>query len=112
MKTNKTTITKTIINKTTTTIISINKEKYLTSLAKDFTSVATLGFLFWFNYNFIGGSYFVNFLILMGILFSLWNSFQLRRTKSNKNLPVYFNVSQDKIDRIESILNEDQHSQK
>ena len=96
-------------NKTT---IFINKEKYLTSLAKDFTSVAILGFLFWFNYNFIGGSYFVNFLILMGILFSLLHSFQLRITERNKNLPIYFDVSQDKIDRIESILNEDQHSHK
>lgn len=93
-------------NKTT---IFINKEKYLTSLAKDFTSVAVLGFLFWFNYNFIGGSYFVNFLILIGILLYIVN---LKITKSDKNSPVYFNVSQDKIDRIESILNEDQHSHK
>jgi len=96
-------------NKTT---IIINKEKYLTSLVGDFTSVAVLGFLFWFNYKFIGGSYFVNFLILIGILFSLLNSFQQRKSQNHKNLPIYFNVSQDKIDRIESILNEDQHSHK
>jgi len=96
-------------NKTT---IFINKEKYLTSLAKDFTSVAVLGFLFWFNYKFIGGSYFLNFLILMGSLFSLLHSFQLRKSQNHKDLPIYFNVSQDKIDRIESILNEDQHSHK
>lgn len=96
-------------NKTT---IFINKEKYLTLLAKDFTSVAILGFLFWFNYKFIGGSYFVNFLILMGILFSLLHSFQLRKSQNHKDLPIYFNVSQDKIDRIESILNEDQHLHK
>jgi hypothetical protein len=96
-------------NKTTITKIIINKEKYLTSLAKDFTSLAVLSFLFWFNYKFIGGSYFVNFLILIGILLYIVN---LAITKSNKNSSVYFNVSQDKVDRIESILNENQHSHK
>ena len=44
--------------------ITINQESYLSSLAKDLTSLGSLGFLFWFNYNFIGGSYLVNFLIL------------------------------------------------
>jgi hypothetical protein len=95
---------------TNKTKIIINTEKYLTSLAKDFTSFAILGFLFWFNYNFIGGSYFVNFLILMVILLYIVN---LKITDiSDKNSPVYFNVSQDKIDRIKSILNEDQHPHK
>ncbi len=97
---------------TNKTSIFINKEKYLTSLAQDFTSVALLGFLFWFNYKFIGGSYFVNFLILMGILIFLYCSFSSSITQSDKNSSVYFNVSQDKIDRIESILNEDQHPHK
>jgi len=95
--------------KTNKTTIFINKEKYLTSLAKDFTSFAILGFFFWFNYKFIGGSYFVNFLILLYILMGIVN---LKITMSNKNSPVYFDVSQDKIDRIESILNEDQHPHK
>ena len=94
---------------TNKTKIIINTEKYLTSLAKDFTSFAILGFLFWFNYNFIGGSYFVNFLILIGILLYIVN---LKIMASDKNSPVYFDVSQDKIDRIESILNEDQHPHK
>jgi len=96
-------------NKTTIIKIIINTEKYLTSLAKDFTSLAILGFFFWFNYKFIGGSYFVNFLILLYILMGIVN---LKITKSDKNSSVYFNVSQDKIDRIESILNEDQHPHK
>jgi hypothetical protein len=97
---------------TNKTKIIINKEKYLTSLAKDFTSFSTLGFFFWFNYKFIGGSYFVNFLILIGILLYYVN---LAINKSDKNSPLakaYFNVSQDKLDRIESILNEDQHPNK
>ena len=94
---------------TNKTKIIINTEKYLTSLAKDFTSFAILGFLFWFNYKFIGGSYFVNFLILLYILMGIVN---LKITMSNKNSLVYFDVSQDKIDRIESILNEDQHPHK
>jgi len=94
---------------TNKTKIIINTEKYLTSLAKDFTSFAILGFLFWFNYNFIGGSYFVNFLILMYILMGIVN---LKITISNKNSSVYFDVSQDKIDRIEIILSKDQHPHK
>jgi hypothetical protein len=94
---------------TNKTKIIINKEKYLTALAKDFTSFAILGFFFYFNYKFIGGSYFVNFLILIGILLYIVN---LAITKSDKNSLVYFNVSQDKLDRIENILNEDQHSHK
>jgi hypothetical protein len=94
---------------TNKTNIFINKQKYLTSLAKDFTSLAILGFFFWFNYNFIGGSYFVNFLILIGILLYIVN---FKITKSDKNSSAYFNVSQDKFDRIESILNEDQHPHK
>jgi hypothetical protein len=94
---------------TNKTKIIINTEKYLTSLAKDFTSFAILGFFFWFNYKFIGGSYFVNFLILLYILMGIVN---LKITMSNKNSPVYFDVSQDKIDRIEKILNEDQHPHK
>ena len=94
---------------TNKTKIIINTEKYLTVLAKDFTSLVILGFFFWFNYNFIGGSYFVNFLILIGILLYIVN---LAITKSDKNSSAYFNVSQDKLDRIESILNEDQHPHK
>lgn len=94
---------------TNKTKIIINTEKYLTSLAKDFTSFAILGFFFWFNYKFIGGSYLVNFLILLYILMGIVN---LKITMSNKNSPVYFDVSQDKIDRIEIILNEDQHPHK
>ena len=86
------------------TKITINKEKYLTSLAKDFTSLAPLGFLFWFNYNFIGGSYIVNFLILMGILLYIVKVNILMA----EDQIIYFNVSQDALDKIDSILNEDQ----
>ena len=86
------------------TKIIINKEKYLTSLAKDFTSLGTLGFLFWFNYNFIGGSYIVNFLILMGILLYIVKLNILME----KDQIIYSNVSQDALDKIDSILKEDQ----
>ena len=84
--------------------ITINKEKYLTSLAKDFTSLGTLGFLFWFNYNFIGGSYIVNFLIFMLILLYI---VKINILKEEDQI-TYFNVSQDALDKINSILNEDQ----
>lgn len=48
--------------------ITINQETYLCSLGKDYTSIAYLIFLCWFNHQFIGGSYFVNFLILCVII--------------------------------------------
>lgn len=80
--------------------ITINQESYLSSLAKDLTSLGTLGFLFWFNHNFIGGSYLVNFLILCMIFLYI-----CKIHKSGlKNADWYFNVSKKKLIKIKHIL--------
>jgi hypothetical protein len=80
--------------------ITINQESYLNSLAKDLTSLGSLGFLFWFNYNFIGNNYLVNFLILYMIL--LYISKIVKSDK--KDAYWYFNVSKEKLDKIKHIL--------
>lgn len=80
--------------------ITINQESYLKSLAKDITSLGLLGFLCWFNYNFIGGSYFVNFLILCMI-----SLYVVKIKKSGlEDANWYFKVSPDKIKQIKEIL--------
>jgi hypothetical protein len=80
--------------------ITINQESYLNSLAKDLTSLGSLGFLFWFNYNFIGNNYLVNFLILCMILLYI-----SKIVKSDtKDAYWYFNVSKEKLDKIKHIL--------
>jgi len=80
--------------------ITINQESYLNSLAKDLTSLGSLGFLFWFNYNFIDNNYLVNFLILYMIL-----RYISKIVKSDKKDAYwYFNVSKEKLDKIKHIL--------
>ena len=80
----------------------INQESYLVSLAKDVTSVGILGFFFWFNHNFVGGSYFVNFLILCMIF--LYCA-KLKKSE-DKNASWYYKVSQEKIEQIKKIIKE------
>jgi hypothetical protein len=80
--------------------ITINQEGYLNSLAKDLTSLGSLGFFFWFNYNFIGGSYLVNFLILCMIFLYIC---KIKRS-GLKDADWYFNVSKEKLDKIKHIL--------
>jgi hypothetical protein len=80
--------------------ITINQESYFRSLAKDLTSLGSLGFLFWFNYNFIGNNYLVNFLILYMILLYI-----SKIVKSDTKYAYwYFNVSKEKLDKIKHIL--------
>jgi hypothetical protein len=80
--------------------ITINQESYLSSLAKDLTSLGILGFFCWFNHNFIGGSYFVNFLILCMI-----SLYAAKIKKSGlKDAGWYFGVSSEKIKKIKEIL--------
>ena len=80
--------------------ITINQEGYFISFAKDLTSLGSLGFLFWFNHNFIGGSYLVNFLILCMIFLYI-----CKIHKSGfKDADWYFNVSKKKLIKIKRIL--------
>lgn len=83
--------------------ITINQESYVASLAKDLTSLGILGFFCWFNHNFIGGSYFVNFLILCMIFL-----YAVKIKNSGlKDAGWYFGVSPDKIKKIKEILEND-----
>ena len=82
------------------TLITLNETKAFwvreglgQSIIADTYSIFTLGLLFWFNHNFIGGSYFVNFLIFLVIVIKLIarisNQNKLRRFASRKDLIEY-----------------------
>ena len=86
-------------------IVSINQESYLCSLVKDATSIGLLGFLCWFNHNFIGGSYFVNFLILCMILLYIAEIAE----SGAENRSFYYGVSKEKIKQIKQILKEQEN---
>ena len=53
------------------TTLIISKKSSLASVLEDACSVCLLGFAFWFNYKFIGGSYVVNALILIFFILKL-----------------------------------------
>lgn len=82
--------------------VTINQESYLVSLAKGATSLGMLGFFCWFNYNFIGGSYFVNFLILCMIFVYCA---QIKES-GIKHCNWYHGVSKEKIEQIKKIIKE------
>lgn len=52
------------------------KETTWGSIIADTYSVLSLCFFFWFNYTFIGGSYFVNFIIFIVIVLKIASSFK------------------------------------
>lgn len=53
------------MSKKTKLIQILARENIITSIIRDTYSFVILGFFFWFNYHFIGGSYVVNFLVLL-----------------------------------------------
>ena len=81
--------------------VTINQESYLVSLAKDATSLGMLGFFCWFNYNFIGGSYFVNFLILCMIF--LYCA-KIITNSGVEDCSWHYGVSQEKINQIKDLI--------
>lgn len=60
-----------------------------------------LGFLCWLNHNFIGGSYFVNFLILC-MIFLYCDEIKESGVENH-------GVSKEKIEQIKKILEENQN---
>lgn len=70
------------------------RESIISSIITDTYSFVILGFFFWFNYKFIGGSYFVNFLVLL-ICFAYLLKF------GKKTL---YRISDQKLQQIQSIL--------
>ena len=84
--------------------IIINQENYFISLAKDLTSLGLLGLFCWFNhnFNFISGSYFVNFLIVCMIFL-----YCAKITKSGvEHCGWHYGVSKEKIEQIKQIIKE------
>ena len=82
--------------------IIINQENYFISLAKDLTSLGLLGSFYWFNYNFFGGSYFVNFLILCMIFLYCAKI----KESGIKHCSWHHGVSKEKIEQIKKIIKE------
>ena len=80
------------------TIITINKESLINSIIKDTFSFIILGALFWFNYKVIGGSYFVNFLIILLSLIYI-----IKSVKEDNNLKIY-KINDKDFDKVDEIL--------
>ncbi len=85
--------------------IQINK-KGKTGYVKSVFSLiiwwCVLIFAFYFNYKFIDGSNFLDFIIFLTIMISFITYIV---NLSTKYYEVYYNVSDDKIKKIEDILN-------
>ena len=95
--TTKTTETKVILNKNNH--ITIIKETFFQSMVNDIFTFTCIIFCFWFNYHFIGNNYFVNFLILLFIIFGVY----FLRTKTDKD-KYFYNVSKEQFEEIKQIL--------
>ena len=80
--------------------IIIRRESLLESIVCDIFTFCGLWLLSWFNYKFIGGSYFVNFFTFLFILVRILGAND-SRVKSLKN------ISEIKIKEILNILNEE-----
>lgn len=93
----KTTETKVILNKNY--YITILKDTFLLSTVKNLFTVVCLLFSFWFNYHFIGNSYFVNFLILVGFFCGMF----ILVDTTNKD-KYFYNVSKGQFEEIKQIL--------
>lgn len=102
----------TIINTRETTLIVknniynviINTETFFVSMLKDIFSIFMLLFALWFNYNFLGNSYIMIFIIAL-ILFSYSAKLVFIFLKSDR---YFFNVSYDNIEKIKQQLKQQQ----
>ena len=81
-----------------TVIITLKKESVFESVVKDAFSLSILGALFYFNHHYVGGSYFVNFLILAMIIIYLLNFTHSGRMRR------FSKVSDDKMKKVIKIL--------
>jgi hypothetical protein len=82
-------------------IIIVTRESIIESVIKDIFSMIFLGALFYFNQHFIGGSYFVNFLIIVMILI-----YVIKYTNSSK-VQSYTGASNATLDKVIAILEEE-----
>jgi hypothetical protein len=86
------------MNKDTKTIQIITRESVISSIIKDTYSFLILGFFFWFNYRFIGGSYIINSIILLCCFV-----FILKTAKNS-----LFKVNNETFQKIKEILENEQ----
>jgi len=102
----------TIINTRETTLIVkknvynviINTETFFLSMLKDIFSIFMLLSALWFNYNFMGNSYIMIFIIAL-ILFVYIAKLVFIFLKSDR---YFFNVSYDNIEKIKQQLKQQQ----
>ena len=102
----------TVIKSTKTTLIVeetkynviINTETFFVSMLKDIFSIFMLLSVLWFNYNFMGNSYIMIFIIVL-MLFGYSAKLVFIFLKSDR---YFFNVSYDNIEKIKKILKQQQ----
>ena len=103
---------KTVITSKKTTLIVeetkynviINTETLFVSVLKDIFTIFMLLSALWFNYNFMGNSYIMIFIIVL-MLFGYSAKLVFIFLKSDR---YFFNVSYDNIEKIKKILKQQQ----
>ena len=91
------------MSKKTKLIQILPRESIINSIIKDTYSLAILSFFFWFNDKFIGGSYLVNFLVLIGCFV-----YVLKDSKFGKKTS--YRISNQKLQQIQSILEDEKNN--
>ena len=94
------TIKSTLIEKKNVYNIIINTETFFVSMLKDIFSIFMLLYALWFNYNFMGNSYIMIFIIAL-MLFGYSAKLVFIFLKSDR---YFFNVSYDNIEKIKQQL--------
>ena len=98
------TIETTLIVKKNAYNVIINTETFFVSMLKDIFSVFMLLSALWFNYNFMGNSYIMIFIIVL-MLFVYIAKLVFIFLKSDR---YFFNVSYDNIEKIKQQLKQKQ----
>jgi len=76
------------------------KQSFIECLIRAILTCLMLGAFFYFNYHFIGGSYFVNFLILIVVMCNI-NAAMRNKTEFVK----IYEVSEETINKVQEIIN-------
>ena len=97
-------IKSTLIEKKNVYNVIINTETFFLSMLKDIFSIFMLLSALWFNYNFMGNSYIMIFIIAL-MLFGYSAKLVFIFLKSDR---YFFNVSYDNIEKIKQQLKQQQ----
>ncbi len=87
--------------------IKIRRESIFQSAINDIFSLGLVGFLFWFNYKFIGNSYLVNAIVMFLIFLAVIKTAITFNKGEDKRFLDYSGVSDKKIEEIIDILEND-----